>query len=278
MTSSLAQRIFAADALWIVVTDGSAGTTETVYEPSFREALWTLETAFDRGAVVSVFGVCSVEYEGRAASSLALGARLLLLKPDGAALVHTDEKRKPVNWQPPGATHDATLQTDQLVIESTRTSPDESLTVTFETVTRVTIYAISGERSTDVRGTEEALRQRILSNPDVIEEEFDPRATEYQTDAGPVDVYGYDQAGTPVILELKRRRVGPDAVGQLARYVTALEDSPRYDAVRGILVSPSVTDTAAELLVEKDLEHMAVSPPESTPTNVSRNTSLTDWS
>jgi len=62
-------------------------------------------------------------------------------------------------------------------------------------------------------------------------------------------------------VELKRRRVGPDAVGQLQRYVDALRrDLHAEAAVRGILVAPSVTDRARGLLAEKGLEFVALEP------------------
>ena len=69
----------------------------SLHEPSHREVLWELEAAFDRGDAVTLFGRCTVSYDGRAASDLGVGDRLLLLKPDGTALVHTDEGRTPIN-------------------------------------------------------------------------------------------------------------------------------------------------------------------------------------
>jgi len=56
--------------------------------------------------MVTLFGRCTVDYEGRAASTLGPGDRHVMLKPDGSALVHTDEGQQPVNWQPPGCEHD----------------------------------------------------------------------------------------------------------------------------------------------------------------------------
>ncbi|MGQ0535587.1 MAG: endonuclease NucS, partial [Methanobacteriota archaeon] len=54
------------------------------------------------GHLVQVFGACTVLYEGRASSTLGDGERILLLKPDGALLVHQAHGVKPANWQPPG--------------------------------------------------------------------------------------------------------------------------------------------------------------------------------
>nr|WP_135852490.1 endonuclease NucS [Halorussus salinus] len=222
-----------------------------------------IAAAIDRGEMLTVFGRCTVEYEGRAASHLGPGDRLVVLKPDGTALVHTDDGQKPVNWQPPGCTHEVRLADGQLRIESRRTSPNEELTVAFETVEQLSAYDVTDGKDLSLRGTEEDLRQRLLENPDLVEEGFKPLATERETPAGAVDIYGKDREGRTVVVELKRKRVGPDAVGQLDRYVAALERDLHANAeIRGILVSPSVTERARTLLAEKGLEFVSLGPPE----------------
>ena len=112
-----------------------------------------------------------------------------------------------------------------------------------------------------VSGTEADMKQRILEHPELIESGFRPLSTERDTPAGAVDIYGEDRAGRVVVLELKRRRVGPDAVGQLNRYVEALErDLHAGVEIRGILVAPSVTDRARRLLATRGLEFVSLSP------------------
>ena len=185
-----------------------------------------------------------------------------MLKPDGAALVHTDEGQQPVNWQPPGCDHDVVCEDGALVLESHRSTPDERLVVRFQEVLQVSAFAGSDENDLALVGTEEDLRQRILSEPDLLEPGFTPLATERDTPAGAVDIYGEDDADRAVVVELKRRRVGPDAVGQLRRYVDALERDLHAEAtVRGMLVAPSVTDRAARLLDEHGLEFVSLEPP-----------------
>ena len=260
-------------------------TVASVHDPSHREALWELEDAFERGDLVSLFGRCTVSYEGRAASDLGPGDRLVVLKPDGAALVHTDEGRQPVNWQPPGSEHRAAVRDGRLRVRSTRSSPDETLTVRFAAVHQLSAMSVTGGRDLTLHGSEEDLRTRILERPDLVEAGFEPRETERPSGAGPMDVFGVDADGTPVVVELKRRRVGPDAVGQLARYVRALREEFGIEAsdseaddetasdggddeadgtgspeVRGILVAPSVTDRAAERLADRGFDHVALEP------------------
>lgn len=85
----------------------------------------------------------------------------------------------------------------------------------------VSTLALADDREIDLVGREENLRQRILKEPSLIEEGFQSRSTKRATSTGAVNIYEVDTTGTPVIVELERRRVGSDAVGQLARYAEA---------------------------------------------------------
>jgi RecB family endonuclease NucS len=238
-------------------------TPRTLTEPAVADAEAFVSGAVDRGALVTLFGRCTVEYDGRAASTLGPGDRHVMLKPDGAALVHTDEGQTPVNWQPPGSTHSCRADDGSLLIESVRSSPEERLSIAFSSVALAAAFDPTDGESIEVVGTEADLKRRILDEPALVEAGFVPLATERETPAGAVDVYGEDSEGRTVVLELKRRRVGPDAVGQLSRYVEALERDLHADAeLRGVLVAPSVTERARALLAEKGLEFVPLEPSE----------------
>ncbi|ELY97582.1 hypothetical protein C482_13204 [Natrialba chahannaoensis JCM 10990] len=264
----------------------------TLERPTPTAARDAIADGLDREALVTVFGRCTVDYDGRASSQLAAGDRHVMLKPDGAALVHTDEGQQPVNWQPPGCAHDVFCEpaagadgsdgsetdgsgsgsgsddvtasdtdTATLVLESTRSTPEERLLVCFQDVLQVSTFAGTDEGELTLSGTESDLRDRILDSPDLLESGFTPLATERDTSAGAIDIYGEDDAGRTVVVELKRRRVGPDAVSQLRRYVDALERDLHADAtLRGILVAPSVTERAQRLLGEHGLEFVSLEP------------------
>jgi RecB family endonuclease NucS len=240
---------------------GEPAEARTLVDPAAGEAAAFVRDALECGALVTLFGRCTVEYEGRAASTLGPGDRHLMLKPDGTALVHGEEGQKPMNWQPPGCVHTCRAADDALLVESRRTNPDERLSVRFSAVAHAAAFDVSDPESPEVVGTEADLKERILGSPELVEAGFRPLATERDTPAGAVDVYGKDDRGRTVVLELKRRRVGPDAVGQLNRYVEALERDLHADAeIRGILVAPSVTERAEALLREEDLEFVPLSP------------------
>ena len=127
----------------------------------------------------------------------------------------------------------------------------------------VAAYDATDQSDLALSGTEADLRDRILADPSLVEPGFEPRATERETPAGAVDIFGKDTDGNAVVVELKRRRVGPDAVGQLNRYVDALcRELHAESSVRGVLVAPSVTDRARRLLDRRDLEFVSLSPPD----------------
>ncbi len=235
--------------------------TVTLERPTLADACEAVQSGFDRGALVTLFGRCTVDYDGRAASYLEAGDRHVMFKPDGSALVHTAEGQKPVNWQPPGCDHSVDIADGRLRLESHRSTPREQLVVSFERVDQVSTFTMSAPEDLAVVGTEADLRDRLLEEPDLLEPGFCPLATERETTAGAIDLYGEDREGRTVVVELKRRRVGPDAVSQLRRYVDAVEADLHTEAViRGILVAPSVTDRADRLLRRHGLEFVALEP------------------
>lgn len=234
---------------------------EICRQPDPGCAVECLRHGIDEGAMITIVGRCTVDYDGRATSELGPGDRHLMLKPDGTALVHTDEGHQPINWQPPGSSHSVRQGDTTVRIESTRQNPSERLTVVFSTIRFLTRFDPDDDRELTLTGTEADLKQRILETPELIENGFVPLATERETAAGAIDIYGEDHNGTTVAIELKRRRVGPDAVGQLDRYVNALDRELHTEAsVRGILVAPSITDRAHRLLAEQGLEFVSMEP------------------
>jgi hypothetical protein len=72
-------------------------------------------------------------------------------------------------------------------------------------------------------------------------------------------VYGTDKDGKLVVVEIKRKTAGKDAVLQLAKYIEAIKSKADRD-VRGILASPNIAKEVQRLLVTLGLEYKHLDP------------------
>ena len=82
---------------------------------------------------------------------------------------------------------------------------------------------------------------------------------EKKVEPGFVDVYGVDRAGRLVVVELKRRTAGRDAVLQLAKYVDYVKTIANRE-LRGVLVAPRLAKGAQAILTSLGLEFKALDP------------------
>lgn len=228
-------------------------------ETSPRRALTTVERGLDAGEVVTVTGRCEVRFDGHGDRYLGPGTRLLVLKPGGRLVLHDGTGGAAVDWR--GTVHDTAVREDALVVRCRRDAPAAEVTVRFETIREATALPLDTGESLPPDADHEALRDRVLDDPEAVEPGFTPLATERPTDAGPVDVFGKDADGNAVVVELKPRRAGPGAVEQLAGYVDALRGSLHSDAtVRGVLVAPALSDEGRRSLASQGLTFVALSP------------------
>ncbi|AFL95254.1 hypothetical protein CL1_1051 [Thermococcus cleftensis] len=209
--------------------------------------------------MLTIFARCRVHYDGRAKSELGSGDRVILVKPDGAFLVHQSKKREPVNWQPPGSFVTVEVREGLVVLRSVRRKPKEILEVELEEVYLASLFNAEDYEELALTGSEAEMAEMIFRNPELIEPGFKPLFREKQIGHGIVDILGKDGRGNLVVLELKRRKADLHAVSQLKRYVEALERE--HGKVRGILVAPSLTSGAKKLLEKEGLEFRKVEPP-----------------
>lgn len=221
-----------------------------------------------RNATISLFVRCEVVYDGRASSELATGDRFIICKPDNAFVVHTDSGCDPQNWMPPGGSITIT-DTDPLTITAKRNDPKEVIDVICDEVYHGSFMQIEDTAELKLQGSERDLQEYIFNNPDVFEDGFRATEMERETPAGPIDIWGYDKDGQPTVLELKRRTGGPDDAEQLHRYMNHLDAK-----ARGVLIAPSVSDRAEEILNTHNLESAEIEPPSA---GRDESTSLTEF-
>lgn len=204
------------------------------------------------GRLIQAVGDCQVQYQGRARSLLNRGERLLLLKPDGTFLVHTAEKAKPVNWQPPGATFSAAMVDGHVVLTSYRPKPEEIVRVTFHAIRLLAAVPLQDREELNLLGSEDDLQRLLFEHPELVEPGFVPARRERDSSRGFYDLDGRDVQGKRLIVEVKRTTAGVKEAQQLWRYV---EELRRNDpTTRGLLIAPSVAPKARNLLRDQALE------------------------
>src|SRR5512146_2030383 len=184
-----------------------------------------------------VAGNCRVIYSGRAKSTLELGERLLIIKEDGALLVHRPVGYEPVNWQPTGSVFHVEIKDGTLEIHGIRQKPRESLKITFDDVYMVSSLNLSDAGEFVLYASEDDMHRAVLLKPDLLEDGFKPISWEKHVEPGFVDIYGEDKNGRLVIVEVKRKAATREAALQLAKYVEPIKAKVNRE-VRAILAAP----------------------------------------
>ena len=229
-------------------------------QPTLAEAARLIEKAFAQRRTVIVAGTCHVHYVGRASSTLEPGERILIIKADGSLLVHRPVGYEPVNWQPSGSVfHVQVKDESNLDVHAVRQKPRENVKITFTDVLMVSALSLDDSGEFLLYASEEDMHKAILLKPELLEEGFKPISYEKKVEPGFVDVYGEDNEGRLVVVEVKRKTAGKDAVLQLARYVDAIKEKANRE-LRGVLVAPSLGKDVQRMLVTLGLEFKALDP------------------
>jgi len=238
--------------------------------PSYSETYDLVDEGLRKKAMITLFACCKVIYEGRAMSQLDFGERFIMLKPDGSFLIHQERKVDPVNWQPPKSRARAIIKNKTLILESYRRSPKEKLEVEIKKTHFANFALAEDYQELEIVGYEKDMGDMIMKHPAMIEAGFTPTAREYSTEHGFIDILGKDKNGNLMVIELKCRKAGINAVKQIRRYLSDFKDEKNTylkdfelekKEIRGLLVAPSIGDDAKELLEEEGIEFKAIEPP-----------------
>lgn len=238
--------------------------------PNVEESYDLIDAGIRKKAVINIFAYCKVTYEGRALSQLDWGERFIMIKPDGSFLVHQERKIDPVNWQPPKSRSRVLIKEDKLILESHRRSPKERLEVEIGKVHFGSFALVEDYQELELAGYEKDMGDMIMKHPSMIESGFTPTAREYGTEHGFIDILGKDKEGNLMVLELKCRKAGINAVKQIRRYLKDFEEGNNHylkefgaekKKIRGLLVAPDIGEDAKELLEEEGIEFKAVEAP-----------------
>jgi len=226
---------------------------EVYRSSSLEDYAVVLRKCIEQREFVIIVGRCSVDYRGRGESKLASGERVVLLKQDGAVLVHRPTGYQPVNWQPSTSVIEVKVTGGALQITAIRDKPREVLSISFDRIDLLIHGKLEDSGEFIMYVDELEMRDILFEHPEIIEEGLKIREKEKQIDGGSIDLFGYDKEGRPVIIELKRVTADREAVYQLYSYVKAYMDKTGVKP-RGILVAPSFTQSALEALQRLKLE------------------------
>ena len=227
--------------------------------PSLADAASAIQKAFAQRRTLIVAGNCRVRYVGRASSTLEPGERILIIKQDGALLVHRPFGYEPVNWQPSGSLFHAENKGNTLEIHGVRQKPRENVKVTFSAVFMVSALNLADSGEFLLYASEEDMHKAVLLKPALLEEGFKPISYEKHIESGFVDIYGEDKNGKLVVVEVKRKTAGKEAALQLARYIDAIKGKANRE-LRGVLAAPSLGKDVQRLLTTLGLEFKTLDP------------------
>ena len=225
--------------------------------PSIEAAHQAAKEALSKHRNIILVGNCSVEYQGRARSLLEPGERIVLVKSDGAMLVHRPTGNEPVNWQPPGCMFKSTLSREEFVIHAIRKSPNESLAVFFTDIQIMIAAKLVDIGDFNLHVSEKELQKVIYARPNLLLSDLKPITYEKKIEPGFIDIYGLDSAGRLVVAELKRVRAGKGAVLQLAKYVEYVRGTTPLQ-VRGVLAAPQMGKGVQAMVLALGLEFVQI--------------------
>jgi len=224
--------------------------------PSFSDAKRIVDSALSSGRLAILVGRCRVMYEGRAASKLSEGDRVLIIKSDGTFLVHQSKGMAAINYQGPGAVVKSEAADKELVVVASRKKaggPAEKIEVHFESVAFADSFPMKDDASLKLFGSERQLSDLLMQDLHLIEPGLVPLKKESEVRLGTIDILAEDKKGNLVVIEVKRRKAEMAAAMQLKRYVDELAER-KGRKVRGILVAPGVMDSAHKMLDKAGLE------------------------
>ncbi len=214
------------------------------------------KAAIERGVLakhmVTVVGRCSVDYFGRATSTLPSGKRLVLIKGDNSISIHQNRLVRPTNYIM-GARISCELGEGTLKLKAAKTKPAERLTITFTGVHDLRSYEMELTDDLRLSGSERDLNEALMQDLSMIEPGLKPINQQQHFRKGICDIIAQDKDGNMVVIELKRRQADFDSVTQLQRYMREVENLKGIKA-RGILLAPGIRKNAKELLGQLGLE------------------------
>lgn len=231
-------------------------TPTIIIKPTLQESKNQLSTAVSKHLFTIVVADCKIQYIGRSSSKMDWGERVILMKPDGAVLVHRKNQYNAVNWQPPGASVSISIKNELLLIRVDRRSPHENLLIKCKKIMFISSFSLKDDASFDMLLSETDIYDVLMLHPNMIEPGFRISKQQKKLGGGKADIVGFDSDNNFTVVEVKRVTADSNAVKQAYKYVSNIrKTSPK---VRGILLAPSIRAPAKKLAKSLSIEYKTI--------------------
>jgi len=208
---------------------------------------------------------CSVTYAGRLNAYLPLAKRLIMIKADGAVLVHSDGgSYKPLNWMTGPNRMSVSQPTDDQVmdgitavwtVQSQKT--DDQLSINIYQIEHDSSHELGQDPGLVKDGVEADLQRLLAEQIHLLGTGAQLIRREYMTAIGPVDILAKNSSGETVAVELKRRG-DIDGVEQLSRYVELLNRDPLLAPVHGVFAAQQIKPQARVLAQDRGFDTLTL--------------------
>ena len=223
--------------------------------------------------MIIIYGRCTATFDGRIKSTLDVGDRLLIIKPDTSLLLHGLFGVKPLNWQLPNAgdlffraittsfieDSNEDFLGGMLELYTYRPKTKESFIIVFELF--YIAYACSGTDQAQmvIEGDEYDMQDYLIKNPHLLEHGLKILSREYESLVGKIDLVGLDIHNNAVYIEVKKGKITPADTFQIVRYRDIIQKTRQnMDKVRTILVGAGISEKLKYFLVQQKIEFIEI--------------------
>lgn len=183
---------------------------------------------------------CEINYDGRGSTVRGRGVRLLIFKDDGSFLIHRSTGVKPLNYMTKSSSITEDRMSDGATVITVQ-GKDESIdVVVYRKIIDVTIDMPEDPSKSIINGTERQFQEWLSRR-----ENWAPRfgentvflARELKTSNGAIDLTGYDENTSELMIIEMKRRANKNDVYQVLRYAEALGkmDTNTIESTRTVL-------------------------------------------
>ncbi len=199
----------------------------------------------------TMYARCSIEYDGRAYSTLECGNYLIIYKADRSFLVHGADLCVPRNYMGPKST--IHVDNDNIIVRN----KSEKIIVNITDIHSITDMSDWSSDKIKISKTEKELVDKLCSNAgEYVGGQFREIIREYQTDYGPIDIVCIDCDGMNHVIEVKRKKATVTNVTQLLKYLNHFVDNSISHV--GYIASPDIAGNAEKYLMSLGMKWIKV--------------------